>query len=100
VGFQFNNLIQNLSCQTFIYSLLLLFYNYFPVDLFEGSSDLAGTGSTLFSGGLFWRELKLNGNWLHIIFRQIVLEVAHFRHQKNFLSLKEIDPKTIRWKIM
>jgi hypothetical protein len=26
-------------------------------------SDLAGTGFTLFSGGLFWRELKLSGNW-------------------------------------
>jgi hypothetical protein len=76
VGFQFNHIIQNLSCQTYIYSLLLLFYNYFPVDSFGGSSDLAGTGSTIFSGGLFWRELKLSGNWLHIIFRQIVLEVG------------------------
>ncbi len=37
---------------------------------------MVGTGSTLFSGGLFWRELKLRGNWLHIIFRQIVLEIA------------------------
>jgi hypothetical protein len=46
------------------------------VDSFGGSSDLAGTGSTLFSGGLFWRELKFSGNWLHIIFQQIVLEVA------------------------
>jgi hypothetical protein len=26
-------------------------------------SDLAGTGSTLFSNRLFWRELKLSGNW-------------------------------------
>ncbi len=30
--------------------------HYFPVDCFGGSSDLAGTGSTLFSGGLFWRR--------------------------------------------
>jgi hypothetical protein len=36
---------------------------YFPADCFGGSSDLAGTGSKLFSGGLFleaaqiWREL-------------------------------------------
>jgi hypothetical protein len=56
--------------------------HYFPADCFEGSSDLAGTttkkptqphnctgsdlagtGSTLFSGRLFWRELKLSGNW-------------------------------------
>ncbi len=46
------------------------------MDSFGGSSDLAETGSTLFSGGLFWRELKLSRNWLQIIFRQIVLEVA------------------------
>jgi hypothetical protein len=56
--------------------------HYFPADFFGGSSDfagtttkkptqphyctsfdLAGTGSTLFSGGLFWRELKLSGYW-------------------------------------
>jgi hypothetical protein len=27
--------------------------HYFPADCFGGSSDLAGTGSTLFSSGLF-----------------------------------------------
>ncbi len=27
-----------------------------------------GTGSTLFSGRLFWRQLRFGGNWLHIIF--------------------------------
>jgi hypothetical protein len=56
--------------------------HYFSADCFGGSSnlagtatkqptqphnctgsDLAGTGSKLFSGGLFWRELKLSGNW-------------------------------------
>ncbi len=41
-----------------------------------GSSDLAGTGSTIFSGGLFWRQLRFGGNWLHIIFCLIVLEAA------------------------
>ncbi len=30
----------------------------FPVDLFGGSSDLAGTGSTLFSDRLFLRQLE------------------------------------------
>ncbi len=94
MGFQFNHLIRNLSCQTYIYSLLLFFYNYFfrwivleaaqiwrelalhyfPVDCFGGSSNLAGTGSTLFSHRLFWRQLRFGGNWLHIIFQQIVLE--------------------------
>jgi hypothetical protein len=39
--------------------------------------DLVGTGSALFSGGLFWRQLRFGGNWFHIIFRQIVLEAAH-----------------------
>ncbi len=68
--------IQNLSCQTYIYSLLLLFYNYFPVDSFGGSSDLAGTGSILFSNRLFWRQLTFTGNWLHIILRRIVLEAS------------------------
>jgi hypothetical protein len=29
--------------------------NYFLTDCFGGSSNLAGTGSTLFSGGLFWK---------------------------------------------
>jgi hypothetical protein len=51
--------------------------HYFPVDCFGGSSDLAGTGSTLFSGGLFWRQLRFGRNWLHIIFQWIVLKAAH-----------------------
>jgi hypothetical protein len=46
---------------------------YFPKDCFGGKSNLEGTGSTLFSGRLFW---KFVGNWLHIIFRRIVLEAA------------------------
>ncbi len=50
--------------------------HYFPADCFQGSSDFAGTGSTLFSDRLFWRQLKFGGNWLHIISRQIVLEAA------------------------
>ncbi len=37
---------------------------------------MAGTGSTLFSDRLFLRQLKFGGNWLHIIFRQIVFEAA------------------------
>ncbi len=45
--------------------------HYFPLDCFGGSSDLAGTGSTLFSGGLFWKQFRFGGNWLHIIFRRI-----------------------------
>ncbi len=50
--------------------------HYFPTDFFGGSSGLSGTGSTLFSGGLFLRQLRFGGNWLHIIFRRIVLEAA------------------------
>ena len=50
--------------------------HYFPADWFGGGSELAGTGSTLFSGGLFWRQLRFDRNWLHIIFRFIVLEAA------------------------
>ncbi len=50
--------------------------HYFPADCFGDSSDSAGTGSTLFSGGLFWRQLRFGGNWNHIIFRRIVLEAA------------------------
>ncbi len=45
-------------------------------DCFEGSSDLAGTGSTLFSGELFWWQLRFCGNWLHINFCWIFLEAA------------------------
>ncbi len=37
---------------------------------------MAGIGSTLFSGGLFWRQLRFGGNWHHIIFPPIVLEAA------------------------
>ncbi len=48
---------------------------YFPVDCFGGSSNLEGTGSTLFSNRLFWRKLKFGGNWLHIIFRWNVLQI-------------------------
>jgi hypothetical protein len=50
--------------------------HYFPADWFGGGSDLVGTGSTLFSVGLFWRQLRFGRNWLQIIFRQIVLETA------------------------
>jgi hypothetical protein len=50
--------------------------HYYPVDCFGGSSDLAGTGTTLFSSGLFWRQLRFDGNWLHIIFQWIVLEAV------------------------
>jgi hypothetical protein len=53
--------------------------HYFPADCFGGSSDLAGTGSTLFSVRLFWRQLKFGGNWLHIIFRRIVLEILIYK---------------------
>jgi hypothetical protein len=41
--------------------------------VFGGSSNLEGTGSTLFSGGLLW---KFGGNWLHSIFWWIVFEAA------------------------
>ncbi len=47
--------------------------HYFPADCSENSE---GTGSTLFYGGLFWRQLRFGGNWLHVIFRKIVLEAA------------------------
>ncbi len=47
--------------------------HYFPTDFFGGSSNLEGSGSTVFSGRLFW---KFGGNWLHIIFRRIVSEAA------------------------
>ncbi len=62
--------------------------HYFPADCFGGSSIMVGTGSilffnrlfwrelTLFLNRLFWRQLKYGGNWLHIIFQQIVLEAA------------------------
>ncbi len=48
----------------------------FSGKFFGGGSDLAATGSTLFSGGLFWRQFRFGGNWLYIIFQQIVLEAA------------------------
>ncbi len=60
--------------------------HYFPADCFGGSSDLVGTGSTLFSGGLFWRQLRFGGNWFHIIFRWIIQEAAQIwrePQQKN-----------------
>ncbi len=50
--------------------------HYFLEDCFGGSSNLVGTGITLFSARLFWRQLKFGGSWLHIIFQQIVLEAA------------------------
>ncbi len=42
--------------------------------------------STLFSERLFWRQLRFSGNWLHIIFRRIVLEAVQIwrePQQKN-----------------
>jgi hypothetical protein len=51
------------------------------MDCFGGSSDLVGTGSTLFFGRLFWRQLKFGRNWLHIIFQQIVLEAAQIMRE-------------------
>ncbi len=49
--------------------------HYFLTDCFGGRSDLEGTGSTLFSNRLFWRQFKFGGKGLHIIFWQIVLEI-------------------------
>jgi hypothetical protein len=50
--------------------------HYFPTDCFGGSSNLAGTCSTLFSDRLFWRQLTLfGGNWLNIIFLRIIFEI-------------------------
>ncbi len=37
---------------------------------------MEGTGFTVFSGRLFWRQLRFGGNWLHIIFWWIVFEAA------------------------
>jgi hypothetical protein len=73
--------------------------------LFWRQLRFGGNCSTLFSGGLFWRQLrfggnhnkktdtttqlywlKFGGNWLHIIFRRIVLEAAQIwqkQQQKN-----------------
>ncbi len=42
----------------------------------ENSPTGPGVGSTLFPDRLFWRQIKFGGNWLHIIFWQIVLEAA------------------------
>ncbi len=50
--------------------------HYFPADCFGSSSDLVRTGTTLFNSRLFWRQLRFGGNWLHNIFRQIILESA------------------------
>jgi hypothetical protein len=50
--------------------------HYFPADCFGGSSNYEGTGSTIFYNRLFWRQLKFGGNWFHIIFQQIVLEIG------------------------
>jgi hypothetical protein len=47
--------------------------HYFLVDCF---GNLEGTDSTLFSGRLFWRQLRFGRNWLHIVFQQIVLKAA------------------------
>ena len=72
--------------------------HYFPTVCFGGSSNLAGTGSTLFSDRLFWRQLtlfldrifwrqlKFGGNWLHIIFRQIILEIWRELAPHHFLA--------------
>ncbi len=47
--------------------------HYFPADYFGGGSDLAGNGSTLFSGGLFWsyitepRMVNLKLTWYSVV---------------------------------
>ncbi len=61
--------------------------HYFPADCFGGVLDLARTGFTLFSGRLFWRQLRFGGNWLRIIFRWIILEAAQIR----FLKFTELS---------
>ncbi len=37
--------------------------HYSPADCFGGSSDMTGTGSTLFSGGLFQRRLRFDPHY-------------------------------------
>ncbi len=60
--------------------------------------DLAGTGSTLFSGGLFWRQLRFGGNWLHIMFRRIVLEAAQiWRELASHIIFRRIVLRQLRF---
>jgi hypothetical protein len=66
--------------------------HYFLVDCFVGGLDLAGTGSTLFCKGLFWRQLRIGWNWFHIIFWQIVLEAA----QMSEWQLRSSESKVAR----
>ncbi len=50
--------------------------HYFPADCFGVGSDLVGTDSIFLSAGLFWWRLRFGRNWLHTIYRWIVLEAA------------------------
>jgi hypothetical protein len=50
--------------------------HYFPADCFGGSSDLAGTTTKKTDTTTQLYRLRFGGNWLHIIFWRIVLEVA------------------------
>jgi hypothetical protein len=58
--------------------------HYFPTDCFGGSLDLEGTGSTLFSDRLLWRQFKFGGNWLLIIFWRIDFEIWRELAPHNF----------------
>ncbi len=51
---------------------------------------MVGAGSTLFSSGLFWRRLRFGGNWLHIIFRQTVLEAVQIWRELAVLEAAQI----------
>ncbi len=70
--------------------------HFFPVDCFGGSSDLVGTGSTLFSGGLFLEaaqfEVQSSG--------RLCFSVGSNYNRKKSRPEKKIDPKTIGQKIM
>ncbi len=70
--------------------------HYFPADCFGGSSNSAGTGSTLFSIRLFWRPLRFGGNWLHIISRQIVWRQLKFGGNWLHIIFRQIVLEMLR----
>jgi hypothetical protein len=58
------------------------------------------SGFLLFSGGLFWRQLRFGGNWLHIIFRRNVFGGSSDLAGTGFFSGRNLINKGAHQKII
>ena len=80
-----------------VYNTVVIFFLFLPyLSCFQNNPPennverVPTKTSTTFSKRLFWRQLRFGGNWLHIIFRRIVLEAAQIWRKQQQQKLTTV----------